>query len=253
MVEYKKCTGECGLEKEETEENFLWRNDSNKFRNECKICRKIYKKQYRQENIDEINMYDKKRNMLSERKEYKKKYNIQYYQDNKEEMNEYNKQYYRDNKEGISEYQKQYRQEHKKEGNEYKRKYKKERRKSDPIYKFMSNISRIVNFMLKGKKAGKSSKDILPFTEEQIIEHIETEFKKPGNEWMHWGNQGVYNYKTFDKNPKWQLDHITPISHFDIQEPGDAEFIACWDLSNLRPLSAKQNIIDGARKVRHAR
>jgi hypothetical protein len=31
----------------------------------------------------------------------------------------------------------------------------------------------------------------------------------------------------------------------------DENFIKCWKLSNLRPLSAKQNWLDGINKTRH--
>ncbi len=135
----------------------------------------------------------------------------------------------------------------------------KNRRKNDPIYRLMRSMSIQVYLMLKGKKAGKSTEKLLPFTKEQLKEHIEKWFKEPGNEWMNWENQGVYNPKTWDHGGKiedkstwkWQLDHKKPISHFNIniENPeNDPEFQECWDLSNLRPLSAKQNIIDGNRR-----
>lgn len=31
----------------------------------------------------------------------------------------------------------------------------------------------------------------------------------------------------------------------------DEDFKKCWALSNLRPLCAKQNLIDGVTKIRH--
>jgi len=201
MINIKKCTGECGLEKELNKENFQWKNDSQKFNNKCKTCLKKYKKEY--------------------------------YQKNKNEILEIRQIYYQENK-----------------GEIYK--YRKNRRKHDPILKLIGNISREVNRMLKGKKAGKSTRKMLPFTEEQIIEHMEKEFNKPGNEWMHWKNQGIYNkdkWKDDDSSTWfWNLDHIKPISHFNIKEPGDEEFRKCWDLTNLRPLSAKQNITNGNRR-----
>jgi hypothetical protein len=40
----KKCSGQCGIEKEEIIDNFRWRQDRNKFDNECKLCRKEYDK-----------------------------------------------------------------------------------------------------------------------------------------------------------------------------------------------------------------
>jgi hypothetical protein len=64
------------------------------------------KKQYRQDNKEQI-------------KEYKK----QYYQDNKEQRKEYQKQYGQDNKEQIKEYQKQYGEDNKEKLKEYKKQW----------------------------------------------------------------------------------------------------------------------------------
>jgi len=309
MNNLKKCI-KCSLEKEENSDNFYWRNDSGKFSNKCKTCVKNYKKEYyqenkeeilkdikeyRQENKEEISQYQKKyyqenkeeilknqkiwyeenkEEILQYQKEYQKenkeeiiKYKKQHYEENKEEIlkdakgyrqenkdkiSRNKKQYYQENKEEIS----KYRQENKKSIKEYAREYQRNRRKNDPIWKFMRNISVKVRNMLKGKKAGKSSKNILPFTEKQIIEHMEKWFNEPGNEWMNWNNQGAYNIDTWDPEDsstwKWQLDHKTPISRFkniDIEHPEtDPEFHECWNLSNLRPLSAKQNIEEGNRR-----
>jgi len=205
------------------------------------IIKKITKckKEYNQKHKEEISKNQK-----------------QYYEENKNEILKYAKEYREENKKEIAYYQKQYYQENKKTVNKNTSEYIKNRRKNDPIYKFMRNISREVNYMLKGKKAGKPTKNLLPFTTEQIMDHMEMWFKKPGNEWMNWGNQGVYNVDKWDDNDsstwKWQLDHETPVSHFDIKNlehpENDKDFLKCWDLSNLRPLSAKQNISEGNRR-----
>ena len=72
---------------------------------------------------------------------------------------------------------------------------------------------------------------------------------------MNWNNHGTYNPKTWDDNDqstwKWQLDHIIPHSTFKYTSFNDSEFKKCWALENLRPYSAKQNIIDGATRIRH--
>lgn len=72
---------------------------------------------------------------------------------------------------------------------------------------------------------------------------------------MTWGNHGKYIPAEWDDNDantwKWQIDHIIPQSTFKYKSMKDEEFIKCWSLNNLRPLSAKQNCIDGALKIRH--
>jgi len=60
-------------------------------------------------------------------------------------------------------------------------------------------------------------------------------------------------YKTWNDNDSstWnrQIDHIIPHSKFKYSSMSDKEFQECWALSNLRPYSAKQNIIKGNRAI----
>jgi len=44
---------------------------------------------------------------------------------------------------------------------------------------------------------------------------------------------------------------IIPQSTFKYSSMEDQEFKNCWALSNLRPLSAKQNNFDGIHQIRH--
>lgn len=72
---------------------------------------------------------------------------------------------------------------------------------------------------------------------------------------MSWKNRGKYISKEWDDNDsttwKWQLDHIIPQSDLPYDSMEHENFHKCWALSNLRPLSAKQNQLDGATKIRH--
>ena len=47
---------------------------------------------------------------------------------------------------------------------------------------------------------------------------------------------------SWDNYGEWHVDHIKPISSFNIQEIGDNEFIECWSLNNLQPLWGDENI-----------
>jgi len=47
---------------------------------------------------------------------------------------------------------------------------------------------------------------------------------------MSWENYG-----------KWHVDHIVPVASFIWTSSDDAEFKACWALTNLRPLWADAN------------
>ena len=173
-----------------------------------------------------------------------------------------------DKKEEIREYRKEYRKSHKKEIKEYRiankkrdNETRKKRLKRDPIYHLMVICSHSVYMQLKSKgfsKNGKSSKYLFPFTGNELKIHIEKQFSLPenldknGKVWMTWENQGVYNTDTWGDNDsftwKWNLDHIIPHSKLSYSSLDDEKFRLCWALSNLRPYSAKQNILDGNRR-----
>ena len=74
---------------------------------------------------------------------------------------------------------------------------------------------------------------------------------------MTWDNWGKYDPETWDdNNPStftWELDHIQPHSTFRYKSMKSKAFRECWALSNLRPLSAKQNNADGVTRVRHGK
>ena len=91
----------------------------------------------------------------------------------------------------------------------------------------------------------------LPYTVQELKEHLEKQFET----WMTWDNWGLYSKETWDDAEpatwKWQIDHIIPKSTFKYTSMDSQEFRGCEALSNLRPLSAKQNLIDGVIRTRH--
>jgi hypothetical protein len=84
-----------------------------------------------------------------------------------------------------------------------------------------------------------------------LKEHLEKQFEL----WMNWNNYGKYNAKIWNDNDSttwtWQIDHIIPHSTFQYVSMQDDSFKKCWAIENLRPLSSKQNLLDGVNKVRH--
>ena len=94
-------------------------------------------------------------------------------------------------------------------------------------------------------KNGKSILNFLPYSMDDLIHHLESQFEP----WMNWSNWGRFDEKNWkDDDPStwtWQIDHIIPHSIFAYTSMGDPEFFKCWELSNLRPLSAKRNILEG--------
>ena len=110
---------------------------------------------------------------------------------------------------------------------------------NDPIFRLRQNISNRVYKALNGKtsKAGKSIFKYLNYNILDLKNHLEKLF----DDKMSWLNYGNY----------WHIDHIIPHSEFNYLSLEDDNFKKCWQLNNLRPLEAKQNIIDGARRTRH--
>lgn len=96
--------------------------------------------------------------------------------------------------------------------------------------------------------------DFLPYPLVDLKQHIEGMFSQPGNEWMGWHNWGVYRVETWNDNDTstwtWHLDHIKPHCTFTYTSMEDVSFKECWDKNNLRPISAKQNILDNDKGAR---
>lgn len=123
-----------------------------------------------------------------------------------------------------------------------------EKRRDDPKYRLRDNIRILVQMSLErngGKRGKELLRDCLPFTDVELIEHIEKSFEP----WMSWQNyaQIKTGIKCWNDNDPttwtWQLDHI--ISHaFKYQSLTDQTFKDCWMLSNLRPISVKQKQIN---------
>ena len=106
-----------------------------------------------------------------------------------------------------------------------------------------------------GSKNGKSTKNFFPWTPEELWDHFLKLMQEPGNKWMAKDNQGIYDPEMWDDNDKntwkWQVDHIIPQSDLPYDSIDHPNFKKCWTLSNLRPYSAKQNLLDGVNRTRH--
>jgi hypothetical protein len=137
--------------------------------------------------------------------------------------------WYEQNKENRKEYHKKWRTENVDKWRETKRDYEKNRKSSDPLYKLISNFRTAIYQVLKESNVEKNKHyfDILQYTPEQLITHLEKQF----NDDMTWDNYGV-----------WHVDHKLPITSFNIQEMGDGEFMKCWSLDNLQPMWGDENI-----------
>jgi hypothetical protein len=150
-------------------------------------------------------------------------------ENNKEYLSNKSKNWYEQNKEHRKQYLKEYREKNKDKIREIKRNYEKTRKANDPIYKLINNFRTAIYQVLKENQIQKNGHyfETLKYSPENLIEHLESKFKDN----MTWDNYG-----------EWHVDHIKPISSFQITEIGDKEFMSCWSLENLQPLWGKENI-----------
>ena len=68
----------------------------------------------------------------------------------------------------------------------------------------------------------------LPYTPKEARKHFEKQFDKN----MSWNNYGTY----------WHIDHIRPQASLPYSTATCDNFKACWSLSNLQPLSVRENV-----------
>ena len=143
---------------------------------------------------------------------------------NKEKRNEYNKEYRKTHKNEIAtrmhSYNKIYKETHRIERKEY-RKNKKE---TDINYKIETKLRNKFHRFFKSKKD--KYNDIFGCTSNQFKIWIESNFKYD----MNWDNYGKL----------WHIDHVIPVSIFDLTNEFDVKF--CFNWKNTRPLYSHINV-----------
>lgn len=126
--------------------------------------------------------------------------------------------------------------------------WSREERKNNPEYKLQRSVSNAIYKGLKnnlGSKDGESFIKYVSYSMKELRIHLESLW----DPWMNWNNWAMYNPKTHDQNPTWNIDHIVPISHFSFVSMKDEDFKKCWALQNLRPLDAKINLSEQDNRI----
>lgn len=190
---------------------------------------KKYQKEYRLSHKQERKEYDKKR--YTEDKDYFLNKNNTYYVFNTDKIKKNSKDNYYKNKDRVK----------------LKHKfYIRKRRKTNINFRLRSIISSRVLIALKKNDLCKNNKSILkylPYSIQELKDHLESQFEP----WMNWENHRKYKIKEWDDGDtstwKWQIDHIIPQSKLLYTSMEDDNFKKCWELDNLSPLSAKQNLL----------
>lgn len=196
-------------------------------KNMCSLCRKVRKRIYAREHQKIYKSLNREKVLASDKK---------YKENNKDKKKDYDRKRYLKTKPKRME---QARVNHAR------------RLKEDPVYRLRSIVSTSIGRALKKSFSSKNGSSILkhlPYTIQELKDYLENLFEF----WMTWENYGTYRVDIWNDNDPstwtWHLDHIIPHSRFQYTTMEERAFKDCWALSNLRPYSAKQNIIDGNRQ-----
>ena len=235
-----KICNKCNIQKEFSEfhKHKLQHDGHNTI---CKECRKIISKKYYEEDKEKINSNRSKKyyenhreNLIKGRERIKKErrkrveMSKKYYENNKEKVKEYLKKHYELNKENYKAKSKEWASKNKDRVNKSVNIRNKIRKKEDIIFKLKTKLKTDIYISLKRRKKSKLLEEIIGLTIEEYKKYIENQFE----EWMTWENWGLYT---------WHIDHIIPLS----SAKTEGEVYLLWHYSNLRPLSATENLKKG--------
>ena len=180
----------------------------------CKSCNKIQKKIYRTKNNKKV-----------------AKDKASYYIKNKERLQAKYKSYYKVNRSKSLSRQKEYYESNKRKVITYLNGYYKNKRKTDPNFAMLVTMREMVCRMVRnGACKSKRSIYYIGCTAKELRRYIESQFK----EGMSWDNRS-----------EWHIDHIIPLSAFDMQN--QQHLLLCCHWATLRPLWRFENISKGSK------
>lgn len=221
----KKVCVKCGDKKDI--DQFELRKDTQKRRNSCIPCNKTSAKERYHKSHPRTRRVGPAQNKL-----------------------EYNKDYYAQNSTSIKEQQREYRADNKLNIRKYNNEWEKNKRQNDPSFRLRKDLSKVIGVALRendGSKHNFSVMNYLPYTIEELKEHLEKQFEP----WMTWDNKGTYRRAQHREDDlftwTWHIDHIIPQSKLLYSSMSDDNFKKCWALSNLRPLKSIDNMKKGNR------
>lgn len=161
-------------------------------------------------------------------------YQVKYRAANKEKISESHKKYHIKNKVRKSIYDKNYRLNNKEKVDKYHREYTNKRSKNDIFFKLANSLRQRLNKAIKHSYKSGSAVTDLGCSVEDLKIYLESKFQ-PGMSWDNYGF-GI---------GKWNIDHIVPLSKFDISDRVQL-LIAC-NYTNLQPMWHIDNIRKGNR------
>ena len=158
---------------------------------------------------------------------YDKEYRHAYYVKHKEKCAEQQREYIRKNREKRYKTTSAYNKKNRDKFKVWKSKYR-AKMKDDPCYKLGHAMSSNLRHALKAKKNGSHWETLVGYKVEDLIRHI-TNLLTDGMTWENYG--------------KWHLDHIIPLSSFDLEDR--EQFLKACHYTNYQPLWAIDNIRKG--------
>jgi len=111
----------------------------------------------------------------------------------------------------------------------YQIKYDKHRYHTDPAYRYKKILRIRIRDIYKGRSRSKKSQELIGCTWEELAQHLENKFL-PG--------------MTHDNHGEWHIDHIRPLSSFDLSSSEDEKMANHY--TNLQPLWASDNLSKGS-------
>src|SRR5260221_78331 len=91
-------------------------------------------------------------------------------------------------------------------------------------------FSKAIRKSLKEGKRGQHWENIVGYTIDELISHLESQFTKE----MNWDNYGKY----------WHIHHLEPKNIFKYDSVNHLEFKLCWNLNNLSPKNSIDSVAE---------
>jgi len=216
-------------------ESFHRRSDiSNRRFAQCKTCRSVINKDWRDKNKPRI--HAKHREWYLANKEKKLASNRQWIEENLNRHKTQQKEYRArpEIKARLQVTSKEWDMLYPERRNARVKKYN-DKLRATVVGRLANCMRSMIYHSLKGRKNGHHWETLVGYTAEDLRSHIESLWEP----WMSWDNWGICS----DHQKTWQIDHIRPISSFNITNAECDDFKKCWSINNLRPIPALENIL----------
>lgn len=208
----------------------------------CKPCTKAARAKFYRENKEKIaeknsrhyqankeSRKDRQRAWYKANRDHAINYAKRYREENKEAISAHGKDYRRKNKERIARVNKAWRKENREAINAKANEAVKSRYRSDPAFNLVMRARTQARSAIRGLKVVGFFRH-MPYTTDEFVSRLISTLPDG------------YSESDICDGTKLHIDHIRPVSSFNLTGEVDDEFLACWSLDNLQLLPADENI-----------